>query len=85
MCGFHLQIKKLSRWEVIDVVRTMSTEQAKAGSDEKGMIDADYWFAELTLKGKLRCGAYTCDDVLAGLMSKIARGNRFHVMTCLQV
>ena len=26
-------IKKLSRWEVIDVVRTLSTEQAKAGSD----------------------------------------------------
>ena len=31
MCFF--QIKKLSRWEVIDVVRTMSTEQAKAGQD----------------------------------------------------
>lgn len=27
------EIKKLSRWEVIDVVRTLSTEQAKAGSD----------------------------------------------------
>lgn len=26
-----LQIKKLSRWEVIDVVRTMSTEQARSG------------------------------------------------------
>jgi len=25
------EIKKLSRWEVIDVVRTLSTEQAKAG------------------------------------------------------
>lgn len=25
------QIKKLSRWEVIDVVRTMSTEQARSG------------------------------------------------------
>ncbi len=31
MCTF--QIKKLSRWEVIDVVRTMSTEQAKAGQE----------------------------------------------------
>ncbi|KAL5010007.1 hypothetical protein ScPMuIL_012312 [Solemya velum] len=30
------EIKKLSRWEVIDVVRTMSTEQAKAGQDGKG-------------------------------------------------
>ena len=29
------EIKKLSRWEVIDVVRTLSTEKAKAG--EKGM------------------------------------------------
>lgn len=27
------QIKKLSRWEVIDVVRTLSTEQAKAGEE----------------------------------------------------
>ncbi|KAI0240465.1 Transcription initiation factor TFIID subunit 1 [Lamellibrachia satsuma] len=27
------EIKKLSRWEVIDVVRTMSTEQAKAGQE----------------------------------------------------
>ena len=30
-----MQIKKLSRWEVIDVVRTMSTEQARTG--EGGM------------------------------------------------
>nr|CAD7205039.1 unnamed protein product [Timema douglasi] len=30
-----LSIKKLSRWEVIDVVRTLSTEKAKAG--EEGM------------------------------------------------
>lgn len=30
------EMKKLSRWEVIDVVRTMSTEQAKAGQDIKG-------------------------------------------------
>uniref|UniRef100_K1PWR6 Transcription initiation factor TFIID subunit 1 n=1 Tax=Magallana gigas TaxID=29159 RepID=K1PWR6_MAGGI len=29
------EIKKLSRWEVIDVVRTMSTEQAKAGQEGK--------------------------------------------------
>lgn len=28
-----VEIKKLSRWEVIDVVRTMSTEQAKAGQE----------------------------------------------------
>lgn len=33
-----LQIKKLSRWEVIDVVRTMSTEQAKQGQDETGNL-----------------------------------------------
>jgi transcription initiation factor TFIID subunit 1 len=31
------EIKKLSRWEVIDVVRTMSTEQAKAGNEGEGM------------------------------------------------
>lgn len=30
-----LQIQKLSRWEVIDVVRTLSTEKSKAG--EEGM------------------------------------------------
>ncbi|KAI1299211.1 Transcription initiation factor TFIID subunit 1 [Halotydeus destructor] len=30
------EIKKLSRWEVIDVVRTLSTEQAKAGSEAMG-------------------------------------------------
>lgn len=29
--GDPVQIKKLSRWEVIDVVRTMSTEQARSG------------------------------------------------------
>lgn len=33
--SFILQIKKLTRWEVIDVVRTLSTEKAKAG--EEGM------------------------------------------------
>ena len=27
------EIKKLSRWEVIDVVRTLSTEKVKAGED----------------------------------------------------
>ena len=31
---FH-QINKLSRWAVIDVIRTLSTEKAKAG--EEGM------------------------------------------------
>lgn len=30
---FFFQIKKLSRWEVIDVVRTLSTEKAKAGEE----------------------------------------------------
>ena len=30
----YWQIRKLTRWEVIDVVRTMSTEQAKAGQQE---------------------------------------------------
>lgn len=34
-CVPEEEIKKLSRWEVIDVVRTLSTEKAKAG--EKGM------------------------------------------------
>ena len=34
--GIIFQIKKLSRWEVIDVVRTMSTEQAKQGLDVQG-------------------------------------------------
>lgn len=28
-----LQIRKLSRWEVIDCVRTMSTHEAKAGEE----------------------------------------------------
>ena len=32
------EIKKLSRWEVIDVVRTMSTEQAKAGQEGECVI-----------------------------------------------
>lgn len=32
---FYFQIAKLTRWEVIDVVRTLSTEKAKAG--EEGM------------------------------------------------
>nr|KAG5705427.1 hypothetical protein BaRGS_004554 [Batillaria attramentaria] len=32
------EIKKLSRWEVIDVVRTMSTEQAKQGQDETAEV-----------------------------------------------
>ena len=31
-----VQIRKLSRWEVIHVVRTMSTEAAKSG--EEGMV-----------------------------------------------
>ncbi len=30
----NLQIKKLSRWEVIDVVRTYSTQQAKMGETD---------------------------------------------------
>ncbi|KAH9513823.1 Transcription initiation factor TFIID subunit 1-like [Bulinus truncatus] len=37
--GVHeSEIKKLSRWEVIDVVRTMSTEQAKQGQDTTGWV-----------------------------------------------
>ena len=35
---FFFQIKKLSRWEVIDVVRTMSTEQAKAGQEGNQIV-----------------------------------------------
>lgn len=34
------EIKKLSRWEVIDVVRTMSTAAVKSGEDGKIMISA---------------------------------------------
>lgn len=33
----HPQINRLSRWEVVDVVRTMSTEAAKAGSSGRGL------------------------------------------------
>ncbi|RUS77280.1 hypothetical protein EGW08_014944, partial [Elysia chlorotica] len=37
--GVHeSEIKKLSRWEVIDVVRTMSTQQAKQGQDATGSV-----------------------------------------------
>ncbi|GFO30868.1 transcription initiation factor tfiid subunit [Plakobranchus ocellatus] len=37
--GVHeSEIKKLSRWEVIDVVRTMSTQQAKQGQDTTGWV-----------------------------------------------
>jgi len=35
---FHLQtfkIEKLTRWEVIDVARTLSTEKAKPGAEGK--------------------------------------------------
>ncbi len=35
------EIKKLSRWEVIDVVRTLSTKQAKQASDEVGGAGED--------------------------------------------
>ena len=38
---FFFQIKKLSRWEVIDVVRTMSTEQAKAGQEGNQIVS--FW------------------------------------------
>ena len=33
-----VQIRKLSRWEVIHVVRTMSTEAAKSGEEGKAML-----------------------------------------------
>ncbi|XP_041357029.1 transcription initiation factor TFIID subunit 1-like isoform X3 [Gigantopelta aegis] len=36
------EIKKLSRWEVIDVVRTMSTQQAKAGQERTRMFCQNY-------------------------------------------
>ncbi|KAJ6220107.1 hypothetical protein RDWZM_005919 [Blomia tropicalis] len=39
------EIKKLSRWEVIDVVRTLSTKQAKQQGDEVGKDDAMSKFA----------------------------------------
>ena len=39
------EIKKLSRWEVIDVVRTLSTKQAKQQGDEAGDDDAMSKFA----------------------------------------
>ena len=41
--NFAIQIKKLSRWEVIDVVRTMSTQQAKQGQDATGSIIFSYF------------------------------------------
>ena len=50
------EIKKLSRWEVIDAVRTVSTEKAKAG--EKGMIFSRgnrYSTAELLERYKEEC------------------------------
>ena len=34
-CIVSSQIRKLSRWEVIHVVRTMSTEAAKSGEEGK--------------------------------------------------
>lgn len=40
-----MQIRKLSRWEVIHVVRTMSTEAAKSG--EEGMTSSDLYLKEL--------------------------------------
>ena len=33
-----VQIRKLSRWEVIHVVRTMSTEAAKSGEEGTVML-----------------------------------------------
>lgn len=33
-----VQIRKLSRWEVIHVVRTMSTEAAKSGEEGTAML-----------------------------------------------
>lgn len=35
------EIKKLSRWEVIDLVRTLSTAKAKAG--EEGTLKFSRW------------------------------------------
>ena len=40
-----MQIRKLSRWEVIHVVRTMSTEAAKSG--EEGVTSSDLCLKEL--------------------------------------
>ncbi|KAL4230237.1 Transcription initiation factor TFIID subunit 1 [Mactra antiquata] len=37
------EIKKLSRWEVIDVVRTMSTEQAKAAAQQEAGHEGGGW------------------------------------------
>ncbi|XP_052795206.1 transcription initiation factor TFIID subunit 1-like [Mya arenaria] len=37
------EIKKLSRWEVIDVVRTMSTEQAKAAAAQEAGNEGGGW------------------------------------------
>ncbi|XP_053398607.1 transcription initiation factor TFIID subunit 1-like isoform X2 [Mercenaria mercenaria] len=37
------EIKKLSRWEVIDVVRTMSTEQAKAAAQQEVGHEGGGW------------------------------------------
>ena len=35
-------MKTLSRWEIIDVVRTMSTEQAKAGQEGKVITNLNF-------------------------------------------
>lgn len=36
LCVYDLQIRKLGRWETVEVVRTLSTEQAKQDQDNSG-------------------------------------------------
>ncbi|XP_077971618.1 transcription initiation factor TFIID subunit 1-like [Styela clava] len=49
------EIRKLSRWEVIDVVRTMSTEQARAGATSKFARGTRFSVAEHQERYKEEC------------------------------
>ena len=57
-CIVSSQIRKLSRWEVIHVVRTMSTEAAKSGEEGKKTTSAKKWNAVLqtALQSLVSCG-----------------------------
>ncbi|EEC16643.1 transcription initiation factor tfii-D, putative, partial [Ixodes scapularis] len=76
-------IKKLSRWEVIDVVRTLSTEQAKAG--EEGRFGHLFTFSSLGLMSALtkpvtratRCFDYLPEAVTVGTISVCRTGGRW--------
>lgn len=55
-----LQINALSRWEIIDVIRTLSTQAAKARADFSGMArfargNIRFNFADMQDKYKKHC------------------------------